>query len=147
MAGFDMLRNVDITIRCDIEKAAPEERRFWGRAYIHQGADGQVVDVSGDVVDTPEAQRALEEAFYGFVKEARSGDAGHELFDAAVLIEGVAVTAEKIAAGLYPEGTPLGLVVGFEARDTEEGDLLWERVKDGTYKALSIVGEGWREPL
>jgi hypothetical protein len=129
-----------------IKSREDERRRFWGTAYIHTRPDGQsVVDASGDFVDTPEAQASLEEAFYGFVKEYRSGDAGHELFDAADMIEGFVVTGEKKAAGLFPESMPEGIYVGFEAADSDAGDVLWNRVKDGTYQALSIVGGGWRE--
>ena len=130
-----------------IKAREDEQKRFWGRGYIHTTADGQVEDWSGDIIDTPETQTALEESFYGFVKEYRSGDAAHEVFDAATMIEGFVVTKEKIAAGFFPEGMDQGIYVGFEARDTDEGDLLWEGVKSGRFKALSIVGSGSREPL
>jgi hypothetical protein len=130
-----------------IKAREDEQRRFWGRGYIHTTPNGPVEDWSGDIIDTPETQTELEEAFYGFVKDYRSGDAGHELFDAAVLIEGFVVTKEKIAAGFFPEGMDEGIYVGFEARDTDIGEVLWEGVKSGRYKALSIVGSGSREPL
>lgn len=132
---------------CHIEKSETEERRFWGRGYIHTTADGQVEDASGDVVDTPEAQRELEAAFYEYVKSYRDGDAGHELFGAATMIEGFVVTKEKIAAGLFPAGMDEGIYVGFEANDTPEGDVLWDGVREGRYRQLSIVGEGTREPI
>jgi len=96
-----------------------EQRRFWGTGYIHTTLDGQVEDHSGDVIDTPEALAALEEAFYGFVKEYRTGDAGHELFDAADMIEGFVVTTEKKTAGLFPAEMDEGIYVGFEARPTD----------------------------
>ena len=123
-----------------------EQRRFFGAGYIHDNGD-QVVDHSGDIIDTPEAQAALEEAFYGFVKDYRTGDMGHELFDAADMIEGFIVTKEKKAAGLFPESMSEGIYVGFEARDSEAGDVLWEGVKDGTLTALSIVGSGTVEDV
>ena len=128
-----------------IKSREDEQRRFWGSGYIHTDAEGKpVTDASGDQVHTPAAQAALEQAFYGFVKDYRSGDAGHELFDAADMIEGFVVTTEKKAAGLFPDDMAEGIYVGFQARDTDEGDVLWNRVKDGTYTALSIVGEGVR---
>lgn len=136
-----------VRFTCHIEKSEPEQRRFWGKGYIHTTQDGSVTDHSGDVIDTPETQAALEEAFYGYVKDSRSGDAAHQLFDAATMIEGFIVTKEKIAAGLFPAGMDEGIYVGFEAKDTESGDILWEGVKDGTFKALSIVGEGIREAI
>ena len=132
---------------CHIEKSEPEQRRFWGKGYIHTTAEGQVADHSGDVIDTPETQRALEDAFYGYVKESRSGDSEHELFDAATMIEGFVVTKEKKAAGLFPTDMDEGIYVGFEAHQTDAGDLLWDGVKSGRLKALSIVGEGMREAI
>ena len=130
---------------CHIEKSEPDQRRFWGRGYIHTTADGLVTDVSGDFIDTPEAQAELEEAFYGFVKDYRTGDAGHELFDAATMIEGFVVTAEKKANGLFPAEMDEGVYVGFEANDTDHGDILWDGIKTERLTTLSIVGEGMRE--
>ncbi len=136
-----------VHLTAHIEKAGfdDDQRRFWAKGYIHTTALGQVEDYSGDVIDTPETQAELEEAFYGFVKEYRSGDAGHELFDAATLIEGFVVTKEKIDGGLFPVGMDEGIYVGFEANTSPDGDTLWSRVKDGTYTMVSIYGEGWRE--
>ncbi len=125
-----------------IEKREPDQRRFWGKGYIHTTADGQVTDASGDVIDTPETQAALEAAFYDYVKTSRSGDAGHELFDAATMIEGFVVTKEKKAAGLFPNEMDEGIYIGFEADQSDKGNVLWDGIKDGTYTALSIVGEG-----
>ena len=136
-----------VHLTAHIEKAGfdDDQRRFWAKGYIHTTALGQVEDYSGDVIDTPESQAELEEAFYGFVKEYRSGDAGHELFDAATMIEGFVVTKEKIDGGLFPVGMDEGIYVGFEANASPDGDTLWSRVKDGTYTMVSIYGEGWRE--
>jgi hypothetical protein len=136
-----------VRIVCDIEKSEPEERRFWGRGYIHTTAAGQVEDTSGDVIDTLETQRALEDAFYTYVKEYRDGDADHLLFGAATMIEGFVVTKEKKAAGLFPDTMDEGIYVGFEALETPEGDVLWDGIKEGRYKQLSIVGEGTRTPI
>jgi hypothetical protein len=132
----------EIRLTCEIAKQAPDQRRFWGKAYIHTNSDGPVEDFSGDVVDTPEAQSSLEESFYHFVKEVRSGDMQHEVFNASTLIEGFVVTKEKIAAGLFPTDMDEGIYVGFEANDTAEGHALWDGVKSGRLSQLSIVGEG-----
>lgn len=138
----------DIRFTLDIDKQAPEQRRFWGRGYIHTRSDGeQVVDASGDIIDTPEAQAALEDAFYDYVKEYRTGDAEHELFNAATMIEGFVVTKEKKAYGMFPEDMPEGIYIGFEANKSDEGDVLWDGVKEGRYQALSIVGQGHKEPI
>ncbi len=139
------METTQIRFTATIEKQEPDQRRFWGRGYIHTTPDGLVTDVSGDYIDTPEAQAELEVAFYEYVKTSRSGDVAHELFDAATLIEGFVVTKEKKAAGLFPDDMDEGVFFGFEADDTTAGDILWEGIKDGTYKMLSIVGEGYRD--
>ncbi len=136
-----------VRFSCVIKSREDEQRRFFGAGYIHNTTDGQVTDHSGDIVDTPEAQAALEEAMYGFVKDYATGDMGHELFDAADLIEGFIVTKEKKTAGLFPAEMDEGIYVGFQARNTEAGDLLWEGVKSGRLTALSIVGSGIVEEL
>lgn len=138
----------DITLTCRIEKKSPEQRRWWGKAYIHTTADGkQVEDFSGDVVDTPEAQAHLEEAFYKFVTDYRSGDLEHQVFGAATMIEGFIVTKEKKAAGLFPTEMDEGIHLAFQANDSDEGDMLWESVKSGRVKAMSIVGTGRQEKI
>ena len=128
-----------------IKSREDDQRRFFGSGYIHTTDDGQVTDKSGDYVDTPETQAELEESFYGFVKDYRTGDAEHQYFDAATMIEAFIVTKEKKSAGLFPDDMAEGIYVGFEARDTDAGELLWDGVKSGRLSALSIVGEGWRE--
>ncbi len=138
----------DITLTCRIEKQMPDQRRFWGKAYIHTTADGKPApDHSGDIIDTPEAQAELEEAFYEYVKSYRSGDMKHEVFNAATMIEGFVVTIEKKAAGLFPAEMDEGIYVGFEANDSDEGDVLWEGVKSGETPALSVVVMGTREAM
>ena len=146
--GVIVSRVTDITLTCGIEKQVPDQRRFWGKAYIHTTGSGEpVVDFSDDTIDTPEAQAELEEAFYTFVKDYRSGDMEHQVFDAATMIEGFVVTKEKKAAGLFPPDMDEGIHLAFQANDSDEGDLLWEGVKSGRLKALSIVGTGRREPI
>jgi hypothetical protein len=130
-----------------IKSREDDQRRFFGAGYIHTTEDGTVEDHSGDVIDTASAQAELEEAFYGFVKDFRTGDMEHDLFDAADLIEGFVVTKEKKQAGIFPEDMNEGIYVGFQARDTEAGDLLWDGVKTERLTALSIVGEGIRESV
>jgi len=125
-----------------IKSREDDQRRFFGAAYIHTADGTQVEDFSGDVIDTPEAQAAFEEAFYTFVKDYRTGDVAHELFDAADLIEGFVVTKEKKQAGIFPPDMDEGGYVGFQARDTEAGNVLWDGVRSGKYTELSIVGTG-----
>lgn len=138
----------DIELTCRIAKTVPEQRRFFGKAYIHTTGDGDtVVDYSGDVVDSVEAQAELEEAFYKFVTDYRTGDIEHEVFGAATMIEGFIVTKEKKAAGIFPNEMDEGVYLAFQANDSDEGDLLWDGITSGRLSALSIVGHGEREAM
>lgn len=137
---------VEARFTAEIVKLAPEQRRFFGWAYITKRADGtQVVDHSGDAIDTPEARAALEDAFHRYVRDSGSGDDQHELFGASKLVEAVAFTREKARAMGIPDDVPLpeGLWVGFEVSQTPAGDALWERVKRKERSMLSIVGRGF----
>lgn len=132
-----------------IAKVDLERRLFGGWAYIAHAQDGtQVVDHSGDVVDTPEAWDSLSDAFVDYALESRSGDLNHEEFGAADLVELFISDAEKRAALGLPEGSlPDGVYVSFKARRSPAGRRLWEQIKSGAIRSLSIVGEGWRESL
>jgi len=132
-----------------ISKVDPERRIFGGWAYVVRKADGsQVIDHSGDVVDTEEAWTALEDAFYDYALEGRSGDYDHAEFGAADLVELVVLDkAKRLALGLAEGSTPDGVYVSFKARLSPAGRRLWAGVKNGTIRSLSIVGEGWREAL
>lgn len=130
----------------EIVKVAPQQRRFFGWAYMSKRADGtQVIDHSGDAIDTPEAVAALEDAFHRYVRDSGDGDDQHELFGASKLIEAVAFNREKAAAMGIPDDVPLpeGLWVGFEALPTAAGDALWDRVMKRERSMLSIVGRGF----
>ena len=133
-------------ITAEIRKLAPEQRRFYGWAYVAKNADGtQVEDHSGDRIDTPEAMASLEDSFHRFVRDSGDGDDQHELFGASKLVEAVAMTKQK--AELMGIEGPIqeGLWVGFEALPTAAGNELWKRVKDGDRSMLSIVGRGYYE--
>ena len=65
----------------------------------------------------------------------------HERGGAAVLIESVVFTEEKMKAMGIPSGTlPIGWWIGFKVLDED----VWEKVKDGTYSMFSIEGEAQR---
>ena len=133
----------------NIAKVDPEQRRVWGWAYVAETADGQqVVDHSGDVVDTPEARQALEDAFYKYVLDSREGDDGHQTFGAMNLIEAVAMSPDKASQmGLPSQYVPTGLWVGYEFPEDEVGEAAWQKVKGQQHLAFSIVGSGAREPV
>ena len=132
-----------------IAKIDLERRLFGGWAYIAHARDGsQVVDHSGDVVDTPEAWQALSDSFVEYALESRSGDLDHVEFGAADLVEMFISDGEKRSALGLPDGSlPDGVYVSFKARSSPAGRRLWEQVKSGAIRSLSIVGDGWRESL
>ncbi len=126
----------------EIVKVDEEQGRVYGWAYTFTKNGEQVVDHSGDVIDTPEARTALEEAFVTYVKDHRTGDLDHESFGVSRLIEAAFMSTEKAALmGVSAERE--GLWVGYEFnRDTPEGQQAWETAK--TRGAFSIVGRGRR---
>jgi len=132
-----------------IAKVDLERRLFGGWAYIAHARDGsQVVDHSGDVVDTAEAWQALSDSFVEYALESRSGDLDHAEWGAADLVEMFISDGEKRSAlGLAEGSLPDGVYVSFKARTSPAGRRLWEGVKRGTIRSLSIVGDGWRESL
>ncbi|HUU99168.1 MAG TPA: XkdF-like putative serine protease domain-containing protein, partial [Phycisphaerae bacterium] len=97
---------------------------------------------------TPEAWAALTDSFIEYALESRSGDLDHAEWGAADLVEMAIFDAEKRSALGIPEGTlPDGVYVSFKARTSPAGRRLWQQVKEGTIRSLSIVGDGWREAL
>lgn len=131
-------------IQVPITKIDDEQHLFGGWAYQTHLADGElVVDHSGDVVDTPEAWAAMKDAF---VKYALVGRAGNEMHVDKVseLVEFFVSDREKWGELGIPEGTlPTGVYVSYHTADDE----VWGKVKDGTYRSLSIGGTGTREVI
>ncbi len=140
---------MDDSLIVPIAKVDLERRIFGGWAYVAHARDGsQVVDHSGDVVDTPEAWQALSDSFIEYALESRSGDLNHAEYGAADLVEMAIFDAEKRSAlGIAEGSTPDGVYVSFKARTSPAGRRLWEQVKSGVIRSLSIVGDGWREAL
>ena len=132
-----------------IAKLDDEQRLFGGWAYVARMPDGTLVeDHSGDVIDTPEAWEALTKAFVRYALVGRTGDFMHSDFEAADLIEMMIVDKAKREALGLPEGVlPDAIYVSFKARESPAGERLWRGIKKGTIRALSIVGQGFREDL
>jgi hypothetical protein len=126
-----------------ITKIDPDRRIFGGWAYVAKTADGQIVtDHSGDMVDTPEAWRQLVDAFYDYAVEVRAGDEQHQEFGVSKLAEFFVSDPERWEQIGIPQGVlPQGVFVSFRAVDEQ----FWQKIKDGAYQALSIVGTGVRE--
>ena len=116
-----------------IMKSNDEKKLAFGWASVAIRADGEVIEDWQDDIVEPEE---LENAAYKFVEFYREGGEMHERGGAAVLIESVVITEEKMKAIGIPEGTlPVGWRIGFKVLDDE----VWEKVKDGTYSILHLT--------
>ena len=124
--------------RFKIMKSDDEKMLAFGWASVSMRVDGELIeDWQEDIVE-PEV---LENAAYEFVLLYREGGEMHERGGAAVLIESVVFTEEKMKAMEIPAGTlPIGWWIGFKILDKN----VWEKVKDGTYQMFSIEGEAER---
>lgn len=124
--------------RFKIMKSDDEKMLAFGWASVSMRVDGEVIeDWQKDIVEPEE----LEKAAYEFVLLYREGGEMHERGGAAVLIESVVFTEEKMQAMGIPVGTlPVGWWIGFKVLDED----VWEKVKNGTYPMFSIEGEAER---
>lgn len=124
--------------RFAIMKSDDGKKLAFGWANVSIRSNGEVIeDWQNDIVEPEELERAA----YSFVELYREGGEMHERGGAAVLIESVVFTEEKLKAMGIPEGTlPIGWWIGFKVLD----DDVWEKVKDGTYSMFSIEGEAER---
>lgn len=124
--------------RFKVMKSDDEKMLAFGWASVSMRAGGEVIeDWQGDIIESKE----LEEAVYEYVRLYREGGEMHERGGAAVLIESVVFTEEKMQAIGIPNGMlPVGWWIGFKVTDKD----VWEKVKDGTYSMFSIEGEAER---
>lgn len=121
-----------------ITKSDDDRMLAFGWASVSMRVDGEVIeDWQQDIVEPEE----LENAAYRFVELYREGGEMHERGGAAVLIESVVFTEEKMKAIGIPSGTlPVGWWIGFKVLDAD----VWKKIKDGTYSMFSIEGEAKR---
>lgn len=124
--------------RFKIMKSDDEKMLAFGWASVSMRVDGELIeDWQKDIVEPEE----LENAAYEYVLLYREGGEMHERGGAAVLVESVVFTEEKMQAMGIPAGTlPVGWWIGFKVTDPD----VWEKVKDGTYPMFSIEGEAER---
>lgn len=130
-----------IKSRFRIAKSDDDKMLAFGWANVSMRVDGKLIeDWQSDIIEPEE----LENAAYEYVLLYREGGEMHERGDAAVLIESVVFTEEKMLAMGIPAGTlPIGWWIGFKVTDKD----VWEKVKDGTYQMFSIEGEAEREAV
>lgn len=121
-----------------IMKSDDDKMLAFGWASVSMRVDGELIeDWQKDIVEPEE----LESAAYDYVLLYREGGEMHERGGAAILIESVVFTEEKMQAMGIPDGTlPIGWWIGFKVTDPD----VWEKVKDGTYPMFSIEGEAER---
>lgn len=121
-----------------IMKSDDDKMLAFGWANVSMRINGELVeDWQNDIIEPEE----LENAAYNYVLFYREGGEMHERGGAAVLVESVVFTEEKMAAMGIPAGTlPVGWWIGFKVTDEE----VWQKVKDGTYPMFSIEGEAER---
>ena len=127
--------------RFKIMKSDDEKMLAFGWANVSMRVDGELIeDWQADIIEPEE----LENAAYEYVLLYREGGEMHERGGAAVLIESVVFTEEKMQAMGIPAGTlPVGWWIGFKVTDKD----VWEKVKDGTYPMFSVEGTAERVPV
>ena len=124
--------------RFKIAKSDDEKMLAFGWASVSMRVDGELIeDWQQDIVEPEDLERAA----YEFALLYREGGEMHERGGAAMLVESVVFTKEKMRAMGIPAGVlPIGWWIGFKVTDK----AVWEKVKDGTYQMFSIEGEAQR---
>lgn len=161
----DTAGSTDSLIPFVVEKVDDDQRRVYAWAYVTHKADGSLAFDSGgetrdgagnvvagterDVVDTPEALKAFTDAFYEFVSSGKAGsDDMHVDFDVARVVGGLVFEPDVTKALKIPDGVvPTGAVVVIDVPTTERGNQLWQAIKSGERKQLSMVARIQREVI
>ncbi len=120
-----------------ITKVDEDRNLVFGWASVIE-EDGQpVIDQQGDII----SERELENAFYGFAKDARIAGEMHDRMGVGDLVECVVFSKDKQDA-LGIDLGKIGAWVGFRL----EPDV-FAKVKSGQYAAFSIGGRGARTSI
>lgn len=115
-----------------IKASNDEQNIVFGWASVAVKADGeQLVDLQDDVIEPAE----LEKAAYDFMLFSRSADEMHNGRPIGQMIESFLDTPEKRKAMGLPVTKDVRWWVGFKLSPEA-----YAKVKDGTYKMLSIEG-------
>jgi len=139
----------DERVTAEICKVDADSRRVYGWAHVARKADGSLPhDSQGDVIDTPEALKAWENAFYDFIPKAATADDMHVEFDVAKIVGGLAFTPDVTKALGIPDGTlQTGYFIVVEVPRTPRGDQLWDDITTGKRRMFSIVAAVEREEI
>lgn len=148
-AGTSGTRDIRLPSDASVFKVDDERRLVYAWASVARKADGSLPhDSQGDVIDTPEALKAWEDAFYDFIPRAMTADDMHVDFDVAKIVGGLVFTPELVNALGVPEGVlPTAALVVTRIPETPRGDELWQAIKSGQRKMMSIVASVTRESL
>ena len=134
-------KNMSITTTFKVAKANDSEGLVSGWANVAVNADGSLpLDWQDDII-RPET---LEKAAINFMMDYRSSGAMHEGDSKGIVVESIVFTKEKQAAIGIPEGTiPEGWFITVKILDP----VVFEQVKNGTFKMFSIQGHAKRVEL
>ena len=134
-------KNMSITATFKVAKANDSEGLVSGWANVAVNADGSLpLDWQDDII-RPET---LEKAAINFMMDYRGSGAMHEGDSKGIVVESIVFTKEKQAAIGIPEGTiPEGWFITVKILDP----VVFEQVKNGTFKMFSIQGHAKRVEL
>lgn len=120
----------------NIVKVDDEQRMVYGWASVISEKGKSYVDSQGDMIDADTLVKATTE----FMASARMAKAMHEGNMVGEVLHSFPLVNE-LAKSLGIESEREGWIVGVKIGDDE----VWKSVKDGTFRAFSIGGEGRRE--
>lgn len=139
-----------ISLRGQIAKVDPAQHLVFGWFSVVSIDGRPVTDLQGDQIDAAD----LEASAYEFVLDVRSTTGeNHTVRGVGRLVESVVFTPEKIHAmtqSLREQGIEANLdlpAVAWWGGMRIESEEVWARITDGTLKAFSIGGEGYREEI
>lgn len=134
-------KNMSIATTFKVAKANDSEGLVSGWANVAVNADGSLpLDWQDDII-RPET---LEKAAINFMMDYRGSGAMHEGDSKGIVVESIVFTKEKQAAIGIPEGTiPEGWFITVKILDP----VVFEQVKNGTFKMFSIQGHAKRVEL
>lgn len=126
----------DVTKTADILKVDTERRIVWGWASVCTMKGETVTDLQGDRI----APAQMEKMADRFMRSARAAKAMHYGDDVGEVIHSFPMTKELADAfGIQSERE--GWITGTYIKSDEE----WAKVRNGTYKGLSIGGRARRK--
>ena len=125
----------------DIQKSDNEKQLAFGWCMISKDKFGtSVFDLQNDGIDPEE----LEDLAYKYVEFYRDSGELHVNSGKGTVIESFVSTLDKQCIMGIPLNTvPIGWWIGIHVLDKR----VWEKVKNGTYKAFSIQGTSVREEV